>query len=287
MAKDRTQESTDLRHVPGIDPEALLALAKEDTSFDGMEPYRVLPRLKLIQDMTDRSVKERFGEGTLIIRPGDVVVAGYKGKNGPEFFEFVPLAFFAEFLKIADLNDKESGTVVERTFDRNSLLAERARDPGRRVELYPGHETRDHDKQWKYRYVESLRFPGLIYGNHELRGTPIVLSFERGEFNQGVNFCSAVKMRKQTIETEDGDIRVTIPLYLQVWKFNVGYREFDKKRWFGLDFAPGEVPTVDASDFEEMKSQHEELRALHAANRIQVDGDDRETLDDAPTDGVF
>lgn len=280
--KDRTDESTDIQRVAGIDPETLLKLSVEDTSFDDMKEYRVIPRLKVIQEMTEKILKKRFGEGALIIRPGDALVAKNEDNTvveGPLSFDFVPLYFFVEFLKVSDLRDTESPTVVERSFDRGGELAKKAKNPSMRIEIYPGQESKDDDKKFRYRYVEALRFPGIIYGDHEMSDTAVVLSFERGEHNTGQNFCTAVKMRKQVVKTSEGDKRVGIPLYLQVWKIAVGFREFGTRHWYGLDPTPADNPCVAPEHIEMCMKEHQDLRELFDANRIRVDGDDRETED--------
>ena len=174
-------------------------------------------------------LKKQFGEGAIVMRPGNQLVC-----SEGESFLFVPIFFFAEFTKRSDLNDKESPMTLVRSFDQASDLAQLARDPDKREEVYEGHEGRPEKDQMKYRYVESLRFAGVIYGDHELTGTPCSLSFERGEFSQGKNFVSAIRLRKTKVETEDGIRAVAVPLWAQVWEIGSVFRDKGAKKWFGV-----------------------------------------------------
>ena len=273
----RTDKSA-IKRVSGIDPSFLAQYVEEDHSLDGMAEYRVLSMLRIIQNTSKKELKKTFGEGSAIIRPGDALVWA----DGDDPFLFVPQYFFVEFCKWSDLNDKDSRNVLERTFNPLSGLAKRSRDPDLRFEPYDGHEDRPDQDQWKYRYVEHLRFPGMIYGEHPLAGTPTTLSFERGEFGQGKNFISAIKLRKQRVEIDGADRNVPVPLWSQVWSLKVGHREVGSKQWFGFDFVPAEIPLIGATEHQDMHQSHLELKKDHDQRRLLVDDEDI-TEDDAAT----
>ena len=252
----------------------LADFSQDDHSMDGMEEYRVVPRLKIIQSTTDQELKKKYGEGSVIVRPGDTCVF----QDGDEPFQFVPQFFLVEFAKWRDMKDTEPMPIMERTRDISNIIARKARNAEERFEIYEGLEDKPPAQQMKYRYVEHLRFLGIIYGNHSLAGTPCSLSFERGEFFQGKNFISAVKLRKQKIIHDDETIKiVNVPLFLQIWEFKVGYRDRGDRKWFGFDFDCPEVSVIPPELAGEMRESHDELKELDAKNRLIVAEDDIET----------
>jgi hypothetical protein len=270
--------------IKKVDPGFLAQYAEAPTGMEAMDEYRVLPRLKLIQGMTAKELKDRFGEGTALVRPGDLVLAK-PDEEGPEgSFCFVPLMFFAEFCKWSDLKDNESPNVIERSFDVQSELKAKADDAEQRFEVYEGDENKNEKQQRKYRYVHHLRFPGIIYGDHPLSGTVAVLSFERGEFMNGKNFINAVKMRKQKIDVEgEGARMITVPLWCQVWAFSIGWRPREEGGgWWGFDFAPPDPDKhgcgglIDSDEAESFQAMFEEYSELHRQDRLRVDDDDAE-----------
>lgn len=262
MAK-RTDSPKDLKVVDGTTPNFLAQYVEKDTSLDNMDQYVIIPMLKTIQGLSDQSLKDRFGEGAVVVRPGDVLVA-----EREESFIFQPLFFFTEFCKWADRRDKSQNSIVVRTFDETSEVAKLSRDPEKRQEVYSGHEQKKPDDQWKYRYVEHLNFPGVIRGDHELTGTFTTLSFQRGEFTQGKNFISAVKMRRQ--ELQEGQ-RVKVPLWAQVWAFKSTLRDRNGNKWFGLDFVAADPSVIGESMAQDSKARFDDLKNSHEKKLILVD----------------
>lgn len=263
------RNETEITKVPGNAPNFLAEFIEHDTSMDGMEEYRIFPRFKIIQPTSDQALKKAFGEGSAVIRPGDVVI----WKDGDPPFQFVPHFFYVEFCKWADLQDKENKMILETTYDPLSDIAKKARDPETRYEVYPGMEKKPDKDQLKFRYVEHLRFCGTTYGDGEFAGIEVALSFERGEFFQGKNFISAIKMRKQKVQDEDGVAKsVAIPLWAQVWQFSVGFREPDPSRkWYGFDFSSADPSIINENYAEEFFETYKELKDLHEKNRLRVD----------------
>lgn len=274
MAKDRTTKSKEITKVGGTQG-WLTKYVEEDKSLQGLGQYVVVPRLKQIQGMTDQAVKAAHGEGSIILRPGDALIA----KAG-EPFEFNPLFFFTEFTKRSDRRDKENPMVIERTFDPNSEIAKRSMNPDKREELYEGHEKKKPQDQWKRRYVQSLCFPGRIVGDHPLAGQEATLIFERGEFTQGRNFISAVTLRRAEVTIDDEVRKVPAPLWSQVWAFTPAHRVKGEKQHWGLDFQPGENDGFIFEDkVEECQQRHIELAKAHDERVLVIDGepDDEET----------
>ena len=266
---------TSSKDLKKVEPKtSFLARYADDTSLDDMTQYVILPFLKVIQSMTDASLKKTCGEGSVIVRPGDAIV----WKEGADPFDFVAQFFFVEYSKFSDRKDKESPVVIERTYDPASEIAKKALDKDRRFETYEGHENKPENDQWKYRYVRHFRFAGVIYGEHELAGTPVVLTFDRGEDYQGQSFISAMKMRKQRTTVGDETKVIPIPLWAQVWSFKASLRDLGDRKWYGLDFVPGIPALIDPKDAEMMTEAHVELKKLHEKNRLVVD--DKEVMED-------
>lgn len=271
-----------VRKVSGVSA-ALAAYTEDDHSMDEMAELVILPRIKLIQSMSDSALKKKFGEGSAVVLPGDAVVVDAQG-DGVGAFEFTPLLFYQEFCKWRDLKDKQRPSVVERSFDGASATAANCKDWDRRFEVYEGDEKKKPDQQRNFRFVHHLRFIGLISGDHELSGTTAIISFERGEFQNGRSFISAIRMRKITVpeefEGEMIDVRKPCPLWAQVWQFSVSERPGEQGSWFGFDFEAADKPMIEESDIDRMREAHEEYAELHKKNRLRVE-EDVDSEDDA------
>ena len=152
---------------------------KKDDSLDILKEHRTVPRFKIIQATSDADLIKNFGIGTVIVRPGDAMICKFEAD--PRSFDFVPLFFFVEYAKWRDL--KGTGPMIlERNHDATSEVAQRSANAKTRKEAYEGQDNVPEDNKLYYMYVEHLRFIGVIYGDHPLVGTPVTLSFERGEW---------------------------------------------------------------------------------------------------------
>ncbi len=273
MAKERGEPNRDI--VPVKAPEGVPSYLAEfsgeqDTSLNDMQAYRILPRLKVIQGTAKQELLKQYDPGTIILSPANVKVADVDKKEqcSSDPFLFVPLFFFVEFCKWADLKDKSSNSIVDRTFDPGSDIAAKSRDKNQRTEEY------GEKKQFKYRYVEHLNFAGFIYAKndgseHPLKGEACCLHFERGEFGKGTSFITAASMRRG------------LPLWSQVWELTAGFRpKSDDKKWWGIDFSiplDEKLRVIKPDEVAFFKATHEELKSLHAKKKLVVDasgGDD-------------
>lgn len=272
----------------------LLKYAEQDNSMSGMEGYVIVPRLKIIQAMTKGELKDKVGgEGACCIRPGDLVVAKKVSSKEGEEFAFVPQFFFNQWAKWKDRNDN-SGTnfILESSYDPASELAKRSANKDLRYEVYPDQGSKPADKQLKYSYVHHFCWAGVIFGQHELAGTSVVLSMERGEWGNGRQFITAIGMRRETVQEEGQEpAKVKVPLWAQVWGLKPKLREQPGKAWWGFDFfAPSETvcpsgPTLPDELMDEFHEEHLRLAKLHEENRLRVDhaeGDDTSAEGSAP-----
>lgn len=278
MAK-RTDRK-EVTRVSGVDASFLLKHQQEDTSLQGMEEFVILPFLKIVQDQTkDQELKQRVGAGGVAMSPGKLVVY----ESGGDPFLFVPQFFHNEFLKCADIKDSESPFIVARTYDPSHELAKKARDPDLRTEVYPGDEDKKPANQKNYRYVETLNFSGVVYGDHPLSGQRAAMVFSKAEFSTGRRFISGIKMRREIIEDPDSgeNIAIKVPLWSQVWEMSTSLRPpRNGGQWYGFDFAPADPPVIDPADEEEFKASYEELKAAHEDNRLRVDHEEDESVED-------
>lgn len=260
MGKDRTK--SEVQKVDGV--QALMNYT-EDNSLDVLKTYVVVPFVKLIHGTTADSLKEKFGEGSVIVTPGDTKIIDKNGK-----FLFVPLFFFTVYRQWADR--KDTRMIVESTYEIDSVVAKKSRDPEAWSEVYEEDRDKPEIEQRFYRYVEHLCFIGLIHDG-ELVGTKCLISFQKSDFRVGRSFASAAQMRK--VEMEDGK-RQQVPLWAQVHEISIGRREKGGNKWWGFDVnnpPDGIDNMIQPDDYAVHAEAYKELVEAHAANRIRVDGE--------------
>ena len=259
----RNNPSTDMTKVGGDAPDWLATI--EDESTLAMVEYRVLSRLKVVQSMSAESLKEEFGEGSIIISPGNSPVVPKR-----ESVLLVPVFFFTEFCHWSDRNDNASATILGRSYDPKSEIAQKARDPEARMEPYG-------DGDYKSRYVEHLNFASIIYDReHPQFGTPVVLGFQRGEFHAGKNFISACLLRRVGGKQ--------VPLWAQVWAFQTAMRDKGSKKWWGIDHSCPDIPYIQEDEAQFFQDQNKSIREDFEAQKLRVDHDDEDRGDPEDVD---
>lgn len=250
---ERTEEP---KEVVKVDlPEGFLTTSKDD-SFEGMGQYRILSRLKVIQSTAAVELKQEFGEGSVILSPGNVKLVSIDQQ-----FLFVPCFFFTEYCHWSDLDDKVSQAIFGRSFDITSEIARKAKNEKTREEKYGQEDC------FTSRYVEHLNFAGLIYGDHELAQIPVTLGFCRGEFGTGASFINSIQLRRINGQN--------VKLYGQVWQCGTAFRDKGpKKKWWGIDVKNPEIPYVLPEEFAFFQEQHEELKQQFKDRLLYVDRED-------------
>lgn len=252
----------------GPAPDWLVEAAEEDDqSLVEVRKHRKLARLKIVQGSTARAqaMKKEYGEGAVITVPQRARIAGPK-----EDFQFVPLFMYTEWCEWSDNDDQTTPAILSRTFDEASEVAQKAKDKKRREEEYEVG-----GKRYKKRFIEHLCFPGVIYGG-QFHGTPVTLSFERGEYWQGENFCGAIMMQKIG--------QHTAPLWTQVWTLRSGDGDTGHKNdqfsWWGFDYATPRMddrehgPFILEEEHDGFKQLAKELREKFAEGALEVDRSD-------------
>lgn len=251
-----------------------LAQYQDDTSLQAMEQFMIVPRLKIIQAMTATDLKTQFGEGSVIVRPGDTLV--WKFPEDPPFI-FNPHFFYTEYCEWSDRRDNENPAIRRRTFDPTHEIARRSQDKNLRFKVYEGDEKLDPQKQKKIRYVQHFVWLGQIYGDHALADTCVAMSMEKGEHTQGRNFISAIQMRRMEVGGEGTPTeRVRVPLWAQLWALKPALRESESNKWFGFDFSPPDRTIILPEEADACRAGHLKLSKLHEENKIRVDHGDND-----------
>lgn len=251
----RDEHPTEISKV-GEDFNYLIPFADDaDQSTAAMAEHRVLSRIKTVQALTDQALRDQFGIGSLVIMPARELLMSAR-----DTIDFVPLAFFEEFIVWNDRRDS-SGAIVERSMRKDSEVAKRARDPKRWEETYAGGTP---DKPFKRRWTEHLNFPGLIYSKeHPHFLVPVCLSFSRGEFSTGRQFISKIMLRRVNGRQA--------PLWATAWKLKVVTRKNDSGSWYGIDIENADKPFIDQEHVEPFKREHEVLVDQIAKQMVAVD----------------
>lgn len=267
MAK-RKNEIKKFEAPAGV-PAHLAGAMEQDNSLSTLKEYRTVPRVKIIQGMTAQDLKDRFGEGSCILRPGDVLFL-----DKQDSVKLVPIGMYVEYCKWSDLRDNESPAIMDRSFDKTSDIARRAASADLRFETYEGEAGKNNPKT--YRYVEHRIFICVVYSDeHPLKGEVLAIDFSRGEFGAGTNFINGCVMRK-------------VPLWSQIWECSPAFRDRGDKKWWGLDMnAPSDDPEdsfIKEDEVDFFQELNSEWQDLIESKRVVVEHDHDED-DDA--DGKF
>jgi len=256
--RDRNEAPDELVAVGGAPNWLENYMGPQDESHEGMGEYRVLPRLTIVQSMSDEGIRDEYGDGAVVITEGNVLIAE-KG----EPFDFTPLLFFKEFIHWRDRREKHSdGPIIDRSFNETGPIALRARDKEQRQEYYDGGPK---DKPFEMSWLEHLNFIGVIYAG-EFAGTECVASFKRGEFWTGKNYINKIGMRKIGGKA--------VPLWSTVWTFfsELHTSKTDPNaKWFGYNIRPAEIPTIKADLAQTFFDNHLKLKTDQAEKKLRVD----------------
>lgn len=244
--------------------------------------YRTTPYCKIVQGQSSTDLKEQFPERTVLLVPEKTVIVSGKDSE----FVIVPIMMFDTFEKWSDIDDDEQNLCVGRSLDRTSDLAKRCLDRTRRIEDYPDGRKNSNKAPMRYRYVQSINVLAVIDGcdeNPEVVGSPMMFSYNKGEFQQGRRFCTAVDRRAVSI------FGCRFAMKTAVHKSRDG-----KYSWYGLENAN---PTeAQGGPWVNDKDKYEDFRRLHIGFDESVksgafeilredDGDGGAASDEAPGEG--
>lgn len=274
MAEDRNDVPSDIIHIQGA--EALAAYAEvdgEDSTLSEIKKKTIVPIAAIVHGTHPDEIINAYGLGSICIPSlGD---AGLLAKND-SFIDLVCVFYYTEFIKWADNKDPDA-SIVGRSLDPLSEIAQRALDPNLRIEKYQ-------DGKYSYNYVEHLNYVVTTTSDHPLHGTPFIISMKKAEAKNGVKFNSAIAGRRISIpvenkETGEVEVKRVIPkLFTQIWRFGVATRTGDGNKWYGYTFNapnPGhqEGNYVPPKEIPFYRKLHEEFKKAHNEALLQAEFD--------------
>lgn len=246
-----------VRHF-GSELPAHIADDKDRAGTEELAQYIVPPRVKIVQALSDDSLKELAGEGALVAAPTNIVLAKV-GVKVP----FVPVLFWPSWLVWNPRNAGDLPMVREETRDPQSEIAAICRDPQRRNAVscpeFP-------DKM--LRYQEHLNYLVILPGvsMHMV----FALSFARTQHRAGSNLAALIRMRNK-------------PIYAGGYTMHTVRQENSEGRWFG--FAIENAGWVEDPElYQSLKEMHEELATQLENVKVEFDEDENGVVDGAVVD---
>lgn len=225
------------------------------------------PFLKIIQKQSDDEVLALFGIGAAILVPDRILVL--EPEAAP--VRVVPIYFYIEFLKLSSIKLKGiEQMIVDRSLDPNSDIARRAADRSLWFEDHPQYSTHPEKDAYRYRNVEALSFLCMFQEEHLQTAFPFVLSFMKGSYGKGQQFCNQISMRKR-------------PLFGCVFDLSIdptlGKNSQGEWRRF-LTANPPEMPWVgDPAEYAQYKAMHLRCEELYKQGDIETQYDEDEVND--------
>ena len=156
--EERSNAIVPKRDISGLPAVPEYLRVDHDDTIDQLKEYVRPPRIKVVQALSDTELVDDFGVGSVVLLPQGLCVMEMKfdekARPKPDQVEpmlFTPLFFFAEFVCWNPRDLKGSVNAIrDRSFDPNSDVAMRARDPRARVAPYP------EDSNYEIQYAEHV-----------------------------------------------------------------------------------------------------------------------------------
>lgn len=234
------------------------------------------PRMRIVQAQSRAPLSDLFNVGDTVIVPQNELVAplpydgGRPAEQGEDFL-ITPLFFYVEFLVWNDIKlQATEESVLNRTTDPEDEIALKARNPKLWKEAHPNGKA-----DYFIRYSEHLNFIVTIENeNSDVRGLPIVMSFNGAEHRTGANFLALLKMRRA-------------PLYGCTFNVATGRRENSKGNWYGWDITnpkDGSPRWVPANKIDAYRELYHEMKEAFESNMLATEYDVEENTSSAPKD---
>jgi hypothetical protein len=248
-------------NIQKINPAMKVPDYLKDAPIKGVEElkkYVTLNRLKIIHKASSDDLLALFNPGDVIVTPTQTMIApailDKKGKITGEGtpWLFVPLFFYVEYCTWEPLALKGQGPMISaRSFDMNSSLARKARDPQLREEPHPNHPD------LKLRHVEHLNFIVTPY-NHPLSGEIMVMTYDRGNYYHGQKFSALIGLRKASP-------------YHCVFEATLLKNTNDKGSWQTIvPVNPEQAPWVTADEAKKFEELYDGFDKIHKESRFQT-----------------
>lgn len=172
-------------------PAALAPDGDRGAGTEELQQVQVLPWLYVVQGMTkDEELKQEFGDGACVLMPDRILVA----ERGATF-HVVPLLFWVSWRTERDQRDESGFWIVDRTRDPRNRIAQKARDPGRRIEVYQEDAQKPGREQRYYRHVECLSFVVALLDG-EAAGAQAIVTYSKGAYKYGARLVSYLRRPK-------------------------------------------------------------------------------------------
>lgn len=260
------------------------------SSVANVMQYVSPPRMRIVQGLSKPEIRALFVPGDVYCSPSNQLIAanGRDARQQPAIgpkcgtpFFISPIFQFTEFLVWNPREMAEQGLsmIRDRSLALDSDIARIARDKNLR-ESYACPE--DRTGKLFLRYQEHLNFIVNVCDG-DLFGTPMILSFVRGEFKSGIDFCNLIQGLSNVG-------RSTLELYARIYKCQVGYRDKGpQKQWYGIDvttpLVSDQMPAFAEADlYEWLEGQYNRFRSLHESRQLQGAQDD-DAVDPGTIDG--
>jgi len=169
---------------------------RKPMGVETMKEFVILPRLKVIQKAASQEFMADHDTGDLISIPTKLMIAKAKrgNPNTGGLFIFIPLYFYPSWCVLNDFKLKgKEPTYLKYTLDRNDPLVALCKDSKTREQPHPK------DSSFKIKNCEQLNFVVLIEGIAELANQPQVMTFMRGDYRQGSDLSSRIRMSNADI----------------------------------------------------------------------------------------
>ncbi len=277
MAKKETQVSKVTPVVGGLEKPDYLQDA-EVIGLEGLKKYVILPFIKVVQKMASKELTDVFNIGDLIASGSNSLIAQmnvdtkFKSLETGNPFHFVPLFFYPEWCTWSPFEGRgQAPAIINRSLDPACDIAAKSNNPNLRAE--------EIDTEWgklMCRHVEHLAYVVTLW-NHPLAGTPMILSFQKGEHGTGRAFSSLIAMRKAS---------PFACVFQGVSTYRPGSGKGD---WYGIQPSnpSGEEapePWVPEDEMNVFKVLHLEMKKAYEEKRL-IAGYDEDRPDDSSTSG--
>ena len=250
-------------------PAYISQAAATDTSLESLRGYTILPRLQVLQGLSDPDLINKFGLGSLIVSPVNELV--------PPATLCVPLFFFPSWATINDIKLRGSEPVVlEYSLDKSSAVAKKSEFLATREEAHP------RQPGMKIHHMAMLNFVVTLPDFEPCAMQPLLLSYRKAEYRIGMQLASRLMISR-------------IPIYARKWSINVVARKNNQGQWYSLQLDTPTIdgepanPYVDEGLFKQLEAMHKDISAMHAKNAVQtVSEEDADVADsEEPASGKF
>ena len=202
--------------------------------LENVSRYQSRQVLKILQPTSQIEMADEFGVGSVITKPGEILIA----KKGEEFTA-TAMGFSPSAQKCADYNDKAIEGKFDEVFNPAHSYFAKAEDRNRRIEQYGP------NGEFKREYVLALNYALLIRGG-DLDGELVQLTYSRGSGQIGRNINGLIRRRGR-----DG-----VSIFGNTFKFYTSLETKGGNSWFIMNYR--HIP-----DWVETEEMYLELRQMN------------------------